>query len=104
MVAIGFLRISTNPRIYPQPLPPDVAIGQLDAWFARDIVSIILEAPGHWRVLRELVAESGAAGNLAADAHLAALAITRGATLVSCDTDFARFRNLRWESPLRNAR
>ena len=33
------------------------------------------------------------------DAHLAALAISHGATLVSCDADFGRFRHLRWEDP-----
>ena len=29
------------------------------------------------------------------------LLITRGATLASCDADFARFPGLRWENPLR---
>jgi hypothetical protein len=29
-----------------------------------------------------------------------ALALTDGATLVSCDLDFARFKGLRWENPL----
>ena len=32
--------------------------------------------------------------------HLAALAISHGAELVSCDTDFARFPKLRWRNPL----
>ena len=39
------------------------------------------------------------AGNLTTDAHLAALAISHGATLVSFDNDFARFPNLRWTRP-----
>lgn len=39
------------------------------------------------------------AGNLMIDAHLAALAISHGATLVSFDNDFARFPNLRWTRP-----
>jgi len=40
------------------------------------------------------------AGNLATDAHLAALAIEHGATLESHDHDFGRFPGLRWEDPL----
>lgn len=40
-------------------------------------------------------------GNLLPDALLAALAIEHGLTLYSADTDFARFRELRWENPLR---
>ena len=39
-------------------------------------------------------------GNLIPDAALAALAIEHGVTLASTDTDFARFRGLRWEDPL----
>lgn len=39
-------------------------------------------------------------GNLVPDALLAALAIEHGLTLCSTDTDFARFRDLRWENPL----
>ena len=39
-------------------------------------------------------------GNLMPDAMLAALAIEHGVTLYSTDTDFAKFRELRWENPL----
>jgi len=40
------------------------------------------------------------AGNLTTDAHMAVLALTHDAVLVSCDTDFARFKGLRWENPM----
>ena len=33
------------------------------------------------------------------DAHLAALALEHGLPLVSADTDFARFTDLRWINP-----
>ena len=42
---------------------------------------------------------AGTAGNLTTDAHLADLAISYGAVLVSFDTDFSRFKGLRWEAP-----
>ena len=41
-----------------------------------------------------------ALAGLAAALSMPALAIGHGAVLASCDTDFARFRGLRWESPL----
>ncbi len=102
-VVVGFLRVATNPKVFPHPLTPETAIGQIDAWLAHEVASPVMETREHWRTLRELVADAGVAGNLAADAHLAALVMTHGATLVSCDADFARFGNLRWENPLRRA-
>ena len=50
--------------------------------------------PGSWA---GLLRESGTAGNLTTDAHLAALA--HGADVVSYDRDFARFRGLRHRLP-----
>jgi len=37
---------------------------------------------------------------LVADAYLAAVAIERGCELVTTDSDFARFKGLRWRHPL----
>lgn len=102
MVLAGFLRISTNPRVYPQPATVDEALGEIDRWLTIDVVTTIAEKPDHWRVFRDIVSETGTAGNLTTDAHLAALAITHDATLVSCDTDFARFSGLRWQDPRRH--
>ena len=51
-------------------------------------------------MFRNLLASAGAAGNLTSDAHLAALAIERGATVYSADHDFARFPGLRHVNPL----
>jgi len=100
VVLLGFLRISTNPRAFPRPLDADDAIGKVDTWLALDNVRAIREQDNHWEILRSLVAESGTAGNLTTDAHLAALAIGHAAILVSCDSDFGRFKGLRWENPL----
>jgi predicted nucleic acid-binding protein len=53
----------------------------------------------HLEILAALLEESGVAGNLVSDAHLAALAIEFDAALVSFDRDFARFAGLRWSVP-----
>jgi toxin-antitoxin system PIN domain toxin len=100
IVLLGFLRIATNPDIFPRPLDPETAIGKVDAWLSLDSTRLLREKDEHWDILRSLLAEAGTAANLVIDAHLAAFAISHGAVLVSCDTDFARFRGLRWENPL----
>jgi hypothetical protein len=41
-----------------------------------------------------------ATANLVSDAHPAALAVEHNCVLASTDTDFARFRGLKWRNPL----
>lgn len=99
-VLLGFIRISTSSRVMPRPIPTRQALDVIDSWLAQPAVSAIHPGDDHWRILRALLAETGTAGNLSTDAHLAALAIEHGAELCSTDTDFARFRGLRWTNPL----
>lgn len=100
VVVLGFLRISTNPRVLPRPMEPASAIAKVDRWLSLPTVTLVGEKHAHWETLRTMLAETGTAGNLTTDAHLAALAIGHGAVLASCDNDFTRFRGLRWENPL----
>lgn len=100
IVLLGFLRLSTNPRVFPRPLTPDAAVAKLDTWLSLDNTRIVREKDDHWKTLKSLLHRAGTAGNLTTDAHLAALALSHDAVLVSCDTDFARFKGLRWENPL----
>jgi uncharacterized protein len=99
VVLTGFIRIATRHGIFPRALTVDEACARIDRWLAVPVVQVITETATHWSLLKRLVAESGVAGNLTTDAHLAALALAHGATLVSCDRDFARFSGLRWENP-----
>lgn len=100
LVLSGFVRITTNPRIFPKPLVIDHALLKIDNWLRHDNITLIQETKDHWTIFRELVENSGAAGNLTTDAHLAAIAISHGATLISCDSDFSRFKSIRWFNPL----
>ena len=100
IVLVGFLRITTHPRAFATPLGADAACDLVDDWLALDVVSVPVEKPGHWKALRDFVRASGTAGNLVTDAHIAAIASTRDAALVSCDRDFERFGGLRVENPL----
>lgn len=100
VVLLGFLRLTTNPRIMARPLTAEQAMRVVDGWLARPMVVALHPGDDHWPILRELLASSGTAGNLITDAHLAALAIEHGAELCSADGDFARFARLRWVNPL----
>lgn len=100
IVLLGFLRLATNARAFPDPLTPEQAMDRVEAWVTHPTARLVEETEEHWRILKELIEETGTAGNLTTDAHLAALAISHGATLVSCDADFGRFRHLRWENPV----
>lgn len=100
IVLLGFLRIATNPRVFARPLSPKTAIERIDAWLARENVRLVREKDDHWERLTALIGKNGVAGNLTSDAHLAALAMSHGAVLASCDADFSRFKDLRWENPL----
>lgn len=99
-VVTAFLRLTTNPRIFRTPLTVDQAIAVVDTWLARPNVALLEAGPAHWSVLRDLIHTDGTAANRVSDAHLAAIAIERGAELCSADADFARYPRLRWMNPL----
>jgi toxin-antitoxin system PIN domain toxin len=100
IVVAGFLRIATSPRVFPQPFTVQEAVQQASNWLSAPVARNPATTGDHWTILEELLLAVGTARNLATDAHLASLAISHNATLVSCDTDFARFRRLKWENPL----
>lgn len=100
VVILGFLRIATNPRVFPGALAASKALQVVDEWLAIENVRLVREKDDHWETLRALIESAGTAGNLTTDAHLAALAISHDAVLCSTDLDFGRFRELRWENPV----
>ncbi len=100
-VILAFLRLTTRPGILRRPMSAETALGFVDEWLSLPAVETVVPGDRHWQVFRNLLKAAGTAGNLTSDAHLAALAIERGATVFSADSDFARFPGLRHENPLR---
>jgi toxin-antitoxin system PIN domain toxin len=96
----GFLRVSTHPKVFAKPVPVPQAVAHVQEWMDSPMARIAEPTTEHWTVIKELLLALGTGGNLTTDAHLAALAISHNATLVSCDTDFGRFGRLKWENPL----
>ena len=92
---------ATRPHhVFADPSPPDVALKFCDEVIGADAATPVLPGSRHWQIFRELCAETGARGKVVPDAYFAALAIERGATWVTTDTDYARFPGLRWRRPL----
>jgi len=96
----AFVRIVTHPRVSANPLSGVQAWSHVQDWLAA-APSWIPPAGEHTAViLGKLVADHHVSANLVPDAMLAALAIEHGLTVMSADTDFARFSELRHENPL----
>lgn len=96
----GFIRITTNRRVFQPPLPVEEAVGAVESWLAQPGVRTLLPGPRHLDIAFGLLRKLGAAANLTTDVQLAALAIEHQAELFSSDTDFGRFPGLRWTNPL----
>lgn len=94
---LGFLRLTTNGRVFPVPMPVDEALRIVDGWLSHPGAMVLHPGPRHAALLGALLIGAGTAGNLTTDAHLAAIAIEHGATVASFDRDFSRFAGLRFE-------
>jgi predicted nucleic acid-binding protein len=64
-------------------------------WLGAPAAVVAQPTARHASLLRGLLRETGTAGNLTTDAHLAAFAIEHGAEIVSYDGDSARFAGVR---------
>ncbi|HXG65256.1 MAG TPA: type II toxin-antitoxin system VapC family toxin [Blastocatellia bacterium] len=103
LVITAFLRIGTSPRIFAKPLTRQEATRIVSLWLDQPMVRMLIPGERHWAILKQLIDEGQAVGNLVMDAHLAALAIEHGAVLCTTDRDFMRFPGLRIENPLQDA-
>jgi toxin-antitoxin system PIN domain toxin len=99
-VILAFLRISTHPGLFPRPLSVRSATAKMEAWLGQPVARLLDPSHQHWENFGELLRQTQCHGNLVQDAHLAAVAIERGATLCSTDADFSRFPGLNWINPL----
>lgn len=97
---VTFLRIGTNPRALKEPLTPTAAWALVDAWLDAPAAWIPSPSLGYREILARLVRDLDLRANHIPDAALAALCIDHGLTIVSADSDFARFSEIRWLNPV----
>ena len=96
----GFVRVSTNARIFGAPLAVGEALGYVRDWLAQPNVELLTPGVRHLDIAFGLLEEIGTASHLTTDVQLAAYAIEHNAEVCSNDTDFARFADLTWTNPL----
>lgn len=96
---LGFLRVVTHPRIYPEPTPVAVALAFIDRIRSHPAYLELTPGPEHWRILNRLVLEHSLVGNDIPDAHLAALTLANDGQLATFDRGFERFDELTAVTP-----
>lgn len=87
----GFIRISTNRRVFEEPMTVDVANRYICDLLSHPLVHQIHTTDEHWKIFSLLLNDLRLAGDLVADAHIAAIAIEHGGSIASTDKDFRRF-------------
>jgi toxin-antitoxin system PIN domain toxin len=100
LTIIAFLRIGTSKHALGSPLTVNEATDIMAAILSRSNVRTLSPGPAHWDIYRRLLIGSQATGNLATDAHLAALALEHNCMLATNDKDFTRFSGLKIVNPI----
>jgi uncharacterized protein len=95
------LRMATHPRIFAQPMSRPDAMRNVKALTAMPHCRVIGEQEGSLATCSELAGDVSTWGNLAPDAHLAAVLRQSGiTTLYTHDRDFRKFAFLYVRDPL----
>ena len=99
LVAVGFVRLVTNVRIFPDPTPLSVALAAVERLTKHPGCRLVAPGPGHLDDVARLCRAVDATSKHVADAQHAALAIAEGATWVTRDDGFRRFEThgLNWQ-------
>lgn len=99
-VLMSYLRISTHPAIFGNPLTVAAAMSNLDGLVRRTHVRTPGESAGFWSLYRTVTTGVTARGNLVPDAHVVALMRQHGVSTVwSHDRDLRKFVGIRVRDP-----
>ncbi|MCC5842614.1 MAG: PIN domain-containing protein [Verrucomicrobia bacterium] len=98
----AFVRISTHPSIFENPLTPQTAWSNVEKLLALPRSLVISESEGFPEIYRQATAGIVVKGNLVPDAHIAALLLQHGVSrMYTADSDFRKFSFLEVINPLR---
>ena len=87
-----FVRVVTHPRVFDPPTQLEIVLDDLDSLVQSPSLNLLSEGPRHAVFMQQLLGAGQAAGNLAHDAHIAALVLEHGVReLWTADRDFARY-------------
>jgi uncharacterized protein len=96
-VALSFLRLVTNPRIFEQPSPYNEAWSFIDYLEAHPAAVFAEADEMTFGIFKHLCLVARAEGNMVPDAFLAALALRHGAHLVTFDAGMKRYEGVEME-------
>jgi toxin-antitoxin system PIN domain toxin len=94
LVAVAFVRILTNPRIFRDGMSTIEALAVIDEIRARPNCRVLAPGPRHLDIVADLCRRARIQGAQVVDAAHAAVAIEHGATWATFDRDFAVFKPL----------
>lgn len=100
VVIFAFVRLSTNRKVFPNPLSVADAFAYIENWLQFPAVSLIESQEADLPVAKQLLVSAGTGANLVTDAQIAAAALRLKATVHTADTDFSRFPSVNWLNPL----
>ena len=97
---MGYLRIATHRSVFSQPLAHADAVANIDALVARSHVRVVGEAERFWDSYRRLALDVPPRGNGVPDAHLVALMVEHGISVIwSRDRDFRKYPGITARDP-----
>ena len=97
---MSYLRISTHPNVFRDPLTIAEAMTNIRGLVERSNVQVIGEGDRFWRHFGDVVADALPSGNLISDAHLVGLMLENGVrTIWTHDRDFRRFKGIEVRDP-----
>jgi len=95
-----FVRVVTHPRVFRPPSRLTDVLEDLESLFQAPTLHLLGEGARHRAGMLQALRSGAASGNLAHDAHIAALAVEHGVSeLWTLDRDFARFPGLVARNP-----
>jgi toxin-antitoxin system PIN domain toxin len=97
---LSFLRIATNEKVFQPVLPTDEAQNFIESFLNCPNVNLLFASLNHFTEVTKLMNKLNLRGNSVMDVHLAALALSLGATLATRDKDFTRIPFLKTFNPL----
>jgi toxin-antitoxin system PIN domain toxin len=95
----GFVRLSTNRRVFREPLAVKDATARVQRWLDTEIATMLVPGSRHLELAFRLLEQLGTGANLTTDVQIAAHALEHQAEVYSNDRDFARFEGVRWVNP-----
>ena len=99
-VVFGFVRISTHPRVFSDPLCVAEASAHVRSWLGRKQVRLHEMLQDDVETALKLLESAKTAGNLTTDAQIASVALRLNAEVHTADLDFGRFAGVRFSNPL----